>query len=182
MMKPVFWNIPPGQLETFFRKWWLGAGKYKLQKEALIWQDEALQKERAKVIIVELWHHSSERLGWVFSICVWRENLAKDNIVCEESRIWCIMYSTWILQRRMSREALSVSSSTFDNALLFWFTICKYRMCWITERLFKSVLHNQLHSMLSKFWILILWKNPPLILGNGVIYHELSLCAMNRRS
>lgn len=40
---------------------WTGGGKYELQKEALIWQDEALQKKRAKVIIVELWHHSLEQ-------------------------------------------------------------------------------------------------------------------------
>lgn len=131
---------------------------------------------------MELWHHSSEQFliepgKNLLNMCL-RENLAKDNIVCGESRIWCIMYSTWILQRRMNREALTVSSSTFNNTLLFWFTICKYRMCRITERLFKSVLDNQLHSMLSKFWNQILWKNPPLILGNGVIHHVLYLCVL----
>ncbi len=55
-------NLVSGQLENFYiKKWWLLVGKQKLQKEALIWQDEALKKKRAKVIIVELWHHSSEQ-------------------------------------------------------------------------------------------------------------------------
>ncbi len=69
----------------------------------------------------------------------------------------------WVKSQKC-REALSVSSYTFNNILLFWFTICKYRMFGINVRLFKCVLHNQLHFMLSKSWILILQKDPPLIL------------------
>lgn len=69
----------------------------------------------------------------------------------------------WVKSQKC-REALSVSSSTLNNILLIWFTICKYRMFRINERLFKCMLLNQLHSMLSKSWILTLQKDPPLIL------------------
>lgn len=69
----------------------------------------------------------------------------------------------WLKSQKCS-EALSVSSSTFNNMVLFWFAICKCRMFRINERLFKCVLHTQLHSVLSKFWILFLQKNPSLIL------------------
>ncbi len=60
----IFINLVSGQFENFYIKKMVVAiwkTQASLHREALIWQDEALKKKRAKVIIVELWHHSSEQ-------------------------------------------------------------------------------------------------------------------------
>lgn len=83
------------------------------------------------------------------------------------------MYSTWTLQRRMSEkcEALTVSSFTFK-------TCCSLGSHYANTGC-AGLLYNQLHSIqiLNAVPREGSSSNP----GNGVIYHELSLCAMNRR-
>lgn len=69
-------------------KWWPGAGKNKHQKDALIWKDaESKRKDlRLSLCNSDIIPRRSSSLNSrrYFSMCVKRDNLAKDNIVCGE--------------------------------------------------------------------------------------------------